>query len=69
MVKRRAPEIEVEAMVFVVIGKILLSAWLIMLLLGMFAGYMVMPGLAIGYWATLGIFTMLNIAFTKVSSS
>ena len=45
------------------------SAWLLMLLFGMFAGYLGVPGLALGYWATYGIYLMLRIVFSaKVSS-
>lgn len=68
MVKRRNTDIE-GALIVLIIGKILLSTWLIMLILGMFAGYMAMPGLAIGFWATLGIFTMINLAFVKLTTS
>lgn len=58
-------------------GAIILSAlvslafggWVLMLLLGMFAGYMAMPGLAIGYWASLGIFVLGRLAFVRASSS
>lgn len=31
-----------------------LEAWGLMLLLGMFAGYLAIPGLALGYWACMG---------------
>lgn len=45
------------------LGLIAACSWVFMLLLGMFAGHMAMPGLAIGYWASLGIFMMLRLAF------
>lgn len=44
------------------------SAWLLMLLFGMFAGYLGIPGLAIGYWATYGIYLMLRLVFAKASA-
>jgi hypothetical protein len=44
------------------------SAWLLMLLFGMFAGYLGVPGLAIGYWATYGIYLMLRLIFVKASA-
>jgi hypothetical protein len=56
-------------LLILLIGRIFLSAWMAMLLLGMFAGYMVMPGLAIGYWATMGIVAMVNLIFTKTKTS
>ena len=68
MVKRRNTDIE-AGLALLIIGKIFLSAWLIMLVLGMFAGYMAMPGLAIGYWATMGVMTMISIASLKLTSS
>lgn len=46
-----------------------LSGWMLMLLLGMFAGYMAMPGLAIGYWASVGIFLMVRLSLMKIESS
>lgn len=44
------------------------SAWLMMLLFGMFAGYLGVPGLAIGYWATYVIYLMLRLILVKASA-
>lgn len=52
-----------DGLVLLLILKIFGGAWLAMLLLGMFAGYMAMPGLAIGYWATLGVVAMVKLVF------
>lgn len=38
------------------------EAWMLMLLLGILAGYTLMPGLAIGYWASLGISNLWGLA-------
>ena len=43
-------------------------AWVLMLLFGMFAGYLGVPGLALGYWATYGIYLMLRLVFVKASA-
>lgn len=44
------------------------SAWLLMLLFGMFAGYLGIPGLAIGYWASYGIYLMVRLTFGGTSN-
>lgn len=58
--------------VFVAIASALIlglfGAWLLMLLFGMFAGYLAAPGLAIGYWASYGIYLMLRLVFAKASA-
>lgn len=41
----------------------LASAWVLMLLFGMFAGYLGIPGLALGYWASYGIYLMARFVF------
>lgn len=70
MARRRDDITSAEiGLTLLVIGKMFLSAWLVMLVLGMFAGYMAMPGLAIGYWATMGIMTMFAIASIKIKAS
>lgn len=56
-----------DGLVLLLILKIFVGAWLAMLLLGMFAGYMAMPGLAIGYWATLGVVAMVKLVFLDLS--
>lgn len=59
--------------VFVAIASALIlgfgSAWLLMLLFGMFAGYLGLPGLAIGYWATYGIYLMLRFIWGAKASA
>lgn len=58
--------------VFVAVVSTLLSgfgsAWMMMLLFGMFAGYLGVPGLAIGYWATYVIYLMLRLILVKASA-
>lgn len=40
------------------------QAWVGMIALGMIAGYIAVPGLAIGYWATFVVTTLLTWAFS-----
>lgn len=58
---------ELTIVLIAAFGTILFGGWILMLLLGMFAGYLAAPGLAIGYWATVGIFLMWRLAVIKVS--
>lgn len=69
MVKRVKvePETLIALMVLVSVASIFFGGWMLMLLFGMFAGYMAMPGLALGYWASTGIFLMLRLAFSKTN--
>lgn len=39
-----------------------IRGWVLMLLLGIFAGYTVTPGLAIGFWASVGISLLWSVA-------
>lgn len=45
----------------------LFSAWILMLLFGMFAGYLGIPGLALGFWASYGILLMARLVWAKAS--
>lgn len=47
---------------------IVVKAWLLMLVLGMIAGYTGLAGLAIGFWATLVVLLLLNLAFDNPRS-
>ena len=60
---------DVAGLILLLLVKIFAGAWLAMLVLGMFAGYMGMPGLAIGYWATLGILMMIKFIFLDLTDS
>lgn len=52
------------------VGLLLLpvKAWALMILLGMLAGYMAIPGLAIGFWACLGVVELIGLVRMKVGS-
>lgn len=68
----RQSETIVDAIGVALIAAFMLVAfggWIFMLLLGMFAGYMAMPGLALGYWASVGILAMLRLVFLKAEAS
>ena len=65
-------ESAMDAIAVAVIAAVIMiafGAWIFMLLLGMFAGYMAMPGLALGYWASMGILSMVRLVFLKAESS
>jgi hypothetical protein len=66
-IKKEVPSELVMLMVLIAVSGVFLGGWLLMLLLGMFAGYMAMPGLAIGYWASTGVFLMVRLAFSKTN--
>lgn len=56
----------VGSVILTLVAHILISGWLLMLLLGMFAGYMGMPGLAISWQASTGIWFMIRMCFMKL---
>lgn len=47
-----------------VLGWGFLQSWVAMLAFGMIASWVLVPGLAIGYWATMVITSMLNLGFS-----
>lgn len=73
MVKYNARTGSAAGAVFVAVVAALIliafGAWIFMLLLGMFAGYMAMPGLALGYWASMGVLAMIRLVFVKAEAS
>ena len=73
MVKYNVRTESVASVVFVAVVAALIllafGAWIFMLLLGMFAGYMAMPGLALGYWASMGVLAMVRLVFMKAEAS
>ena len=61
----------IAAIVTILVGTVLLglfSAWILMLLLGMFAGYLGTPGLALGFWASYGVYLMTRLIWFKASA-
>lgn len=45
---------------------VLMAGWALMLLLGMFAGYLAIPTLAIGYWASVVSAMMIRFVIHAV---
>lgn len=48
---------------------LLLGGWALMIALGMLAGYAGVPGLAIGFWPSVGLAFLLRMALSNASSN
>jgi len=47
-----------------ILGYGFFQAWMLMLALGMIASWVLVPGLAIGYWATLVVSSMISLGMS-----
>ena len=67
--RRNGPGLQAAGLLIAALMMLAFGAWIFMLLLGMFAGYMAMPGLALGYWASMGVLAMVRLVFMKAEAS
>jgi hypothetical protein len=69
----RGRDLTVGGAVLVIIVTLLititLSGWALMIALGMLAGYVGIPGLAIGFWPSVGLSFLLRMTLSNASSS
>jgi hypothetical protein len=69
----RGRDLTVGGAVLVIIVTLLvtlsLGGWALMIALGMLAGYAGIPGLAIGFWPSVGLSFLLRMALSNASNS